>query len=189
MRVITLHPDDFDVACQKLAASIHPFNPQVIIGILHGGGEVGQRLAAHFPEATYTEVALHRGNKAKKATFKRLLRVLPTSIADMLRQMEMKRVQRKPICSKSIELPTDVANILKSSQLSNILIVDDAVDSGATLKAVVEAVSRTASKAHIRSAVLTVTTSSPAISPDYALWRGDTLIRFPWSFDYNTHRK
>lgn len=65
----------------------------------------------------------------------------------------------------------------------NILIVDDAVDSGATLLAVVEAVRIDMPGAEVRSAVITQTTPSPVITPDYTLYNNRTLIRFPWSMD------
>lgn len=189
MKVITLHPDAFERACRRLADDVRPFAPQLIIGILHGGGEVGRRVARCFPEAEYVEVETHRPGKSRKASLKGLLRHMPAFLADMLRRIEMRRVQNRQPEERTVELPGDLAAILEKMPERRILIVDDAVDSGATLKAVVGAVRRAAPQAGVRSAVLTVTAQNPVEKPDYALWRDGSLIRFPWSFDYSPRRK
>lgn len=69
------------------------------------------------------------------------------------------------------------------SKAGRILIVDDAVDSGATLLRVAETLRSASPEAQIASAVITVTTRNPAIKPDYTLYNDRTLIRFPWSAD------
>ena len=65
----------------------------------------------------------------------------------------------------------------------SILIVDDAVDSGKTLKTIVDEVRKKYLTAEIKTAVITVTTKQPIILPDYYLFYNHTLIRFPWSAD------
>jgi hypoxanthine phosphoribosyltransferase len=64
----------------------------------------------------------------------------------------------------------------------SIVVVDDAVDSGATLARVLDAVSQRAPGAEIRSAVVTVTTPEPWVTPRYTLYSRQ-LCRFPWSLD------
>jgi hypoxanthine phosphoribosyltransferase len=66
-----------------------------------------------------------------------------------------------------------------------VLVVDDAVDSGATLIAVLDAVYKAAGSSKVRSAAITVTTENPMVMPDYYLYHDETLIRFPWSIDAN----
>ncbi|MBC7799187.1 MAG: hypothetical protein H7Z10_01075, partial [Gemmatimonadaceae bacterium] len=64
-----------------------------------------------------------------------------------------------------------------------VLIVDDAVDSGATLAAVLAEVRRLAPPgARIETAAITVTTAAPIATPDHALFNRQ-LCRFPWSMD------
>ena len=65
-----------------------------------------------------------------------------------------------------------------------ILIVDDACDSGSTLRAVMDAVRKISpERVVIKTAVITTTTYRPVVSPDFSLYRNRTLIRFPWSKD------
>jgi hypoxanthine phosphoribosyltransferase len=66
---------------------------------------------------------------------------------------------------------------------SRVMVVDDAVDSGVTLAAVLRTLRESCPPGtELRTAAITVTRPSPAVEPDYALWRG-VLCRFPWSFD------
>ena len=61
--------------------------------------------------------------------------------------------------------------------------VDDAVDSGVTLAAVLDLLRDTCRRdIRFRSAVITVTLDNPMTEPDYTLYRG-VPCRFPWSFD------
>lgn len=69
------------------------------------------------------------------------------------------------------------------SGAARILVVDDAVDSGATLLGVVNAAKAAVPLADVRSAVITQTTTAPMTAPDYTLYNDKTLIRFPWSLD------
>lgn len=89
-------------------------------------------------------------------------------------------------CNKSRRLPQvdidkECINAIKASKY--ILVVDDAVDSGNTLMAVKETIESLDSDVEIRTAAITVTTSAPAIIPDYYIYHNRTLIRFPWSKD------
>lgn len=70
----------------------------------------------------------------------------------------------------------------------SLLVVDDAVDSGATLGRVIEVVRALSPPASdIRSAVISVTTEHPRVEPTYALYR--QLCRFPWSLDAPTSHR
>jgi hypoxanthine phosphoribosyltransferase len=63
------------------------------------------------------------------------------------------------------------------------LVVDDTVDTGATMVVVMDALRQRAPKgAVIRSAVVALTTPKPVVAPDYVLIR-QKLCRFPWSMD------
>lgn len=64
-----------------------------------------------------------------------------------------------------------------------VMVVDDAVDSGITLAAVLRTLRACCPPAtELRTAAITVTRPDPVVKPDYALYRG-VLCRFPWSFD------
>lgn len=184
MKVITLHPSDLDSACHELAASLQSFRPAIVVGILTGGGEVGRRVASCLTDTSYYEISLQRPSTHTKHRLAWLLRRLPLWIADTLRRYESRRVARSAPASRHAALPAALAAALGSMPAPRVLIVDDAVDSGMTLKAVIQAVKSAAPDADVRSAVLTVTTPHPAVEPEYALWRREVLLRFPWSLDY-----
>lgn len=186
---MTLHPSGLDAACGRLAVMVRPFAPAVVVGILTGGGEVGRRLVAMLPDAAYAEVGLHRSGTPRKKRARRLLRSLPTFAADLLRRAESLCCgYRRPVRRRAATLPAPLRALLHAEPQPKVLIVDDAVDSGATLQSVVEAVRREAPCAEVRAAVLTVTRRNPLITPDYTLWNDRTLLRFPWSNDYNPCR-
>lgn len=185
MRVITLNRRDFPAACLRLQKAVAAdFTPDLIIGIATGGEYVA---AGVFPDVAHASVALHRPSTADKERASLIFRILrrsPRRLADALRIVEARILALRGHSHKipPFTLPDDVREAI--AQARNILVVDDAVDSGATLQAVLKAVAEVPGTRDVRSAVITVTTSSPRVSPDYALYRNSTLIRFPWSKDY-----
>jgi hypoxanthine phosphoribosyltransferase len=63
------------------------------------------------------------------------------------------------------------------------LVIDDAVDSGATLATALQVLRDVCPPGtEMRSAAITQTLDRPMVRPDYVLHRG-TLCRFPGSFD------
>lgn len=188
MKVLTLHPHGFNIACRRLAALAADFRPQIVVGILSGGGEVGRRVAFRMPGAKYCEVCLQRETTGRKKHLRGLLRHMPTFAADWLRRLEARRTAHRRHGPTAVALPAAVTEILDMEAGQRILVVDDAVDSGVTLKAVTDALHAASPESEIRSAVLTVTCPQPLVSPDYKLWNDGTLLRFPWSFDYNSRR-
>ncbi len=184
-----MHPSGLDSACRGLAGSIRPFSPEIVVGILTGGGEVGRRVAAYLHAPAYFEVSLQRPSTHRKHRLGPLLRSLPGWVADRLRIYEARKLSRVAGAPREAVLPEDLTLALRSMSGSGVLIVDDAVDSGATLSAVIRAVKSVVPRAEIRSAALTVTTPHPSVEPEYALWRNEVLLRFPWSLDYKKTRK
>ena len=72
---------------------------------------------------------------------------------------------------------------LLSGKPRDILIIDDAVDSGKTLFVINQYIKSLDSKIKVKNAAITITQKSPLILPNYYLYK-NTLIRFPWSYDY-----
>lgn len=114
-----------------------------------------------------------------KRIFGRLVRFLPLYVRDRLRIWDAKRriKQGRRITDIKVELPVIPESV------ERVLIVDDAVDSGITLAAVIAAFKRMKSHIIIRSAVITVTGNKPLCMPDYFLYNNSILVRMPWSID------
>lgn len=182
-RVVTLDEGMFAERCGELGQMVaaNGFNPDVIVGIRNGGEYVANVLADSFPDARILCVELRRCGSSKKERFRPLFKILPLWILDRLRIIEWHLLARKKIATNvRLDLPAE----LQGLGHQRILVVDDAVDSGLTLSSVVGAINGASNTADIRSAVITVTTESPMIRPDYTLYDNKILIRFPWSADW-----
>jgi len=192
IKVRSLSQAELAQAAAELAMMAHGFNPTLVLGIRTGGYIVAGLMAKHLPQATLLAVTCQRPGTKKKQVIPfagKILRALPHSVTDRLRILEhiVLTQLRTPTQGVLLPEPGELAAIehylLTQSGSTRILIVDDAVDSGATLSAVYKAVQGIAgSGAVIKIAALTVTTASPLLEPDFSLYRY-VLCRFPWSLD------
>lgn len=182
MIVLTLNTEDIEKCCEELLSKVENdgFNPDLVLAIRTGGAEVGRIFKNYLPEGcAYLECSTHRQtSKIKKKYLKNILSRLPRPILDRLRIFEastFKSKSRREI--ERVELPEGISNYKR------ILILDDAIDSGATIDAVRKAVSAQAPHASIKIATVTVTSMVPDMVADYYIYRDGSLIRFPWSMD------
>ena len=95
---------------------------------------------------------------------------------------ELRSKKNNPKREGKIILPPQIDSFLKQGH-KNILLVDDAIDSGATLNLIKEHIHKNYQNSNIKIAVITITTKEPIISADYYIYNNRTLIRFPWSND------
>ena len=157
-KVMTLSDEAFAGACSRLEAATE--RPDVVLGIETGGRYVAESMHAAVP---HCYVRLQRGSTPRKSRLRGLLARLPRPVADALRLAEawLRGLRRpEPVGSRG----------------------DDAVDSGATMHAVREAVCRACPEAQVECAAIAVTTRRPLVVPDKYLY-SNVLIRFPWSMD------
>lgn len=177
MKVLTLDSKGFRDACGCLQQTVENagFAPDVVLGIENGGRHVAELMFASVPHAY---VALHRPSTANKGNvFRRVVGLLPDRLNDALRHLESTILNMRKARPKTFggTLPPEL------NGARSILVVDDAVDSGATMQAVVRAVHETYPRVDVKCAAMTVTTRRPLIWPDFSLYA--CLIRFPWSAD------
>lgn len=178
-RVITLDQSAFDEVCSRLERSVMMtgFVPDAILAIATGGVYVANKI---FPNIPHAVTRRQRPTTKNKNRFvKGIIKRLPVNVLDAMRVAEasvLEKLPVRPIDPSLIKLP-------ELAGYSRILIVDDAVDSGATLQCVYKAVRNACPEADVRSAVITVTTAKPLIKPDFSLFSNYILIRFPWSMD------
>ena len=183
-KILSLDMPAFIDVCQQLQEIVvkSGFTPDVIIPVPRGGNRVATYLFADTKQIPLTLVRPPKG--IIKSSLATGLRMLPECVIDMLRIAEAKILVRKRnhMDNTSIILPK------LPPELKNILIIDDAVDSGATLKAIVEKFAEKYTDRNVRTAVITVTYSRPTYRPDYAVFDNRTLIRTPWSIDSRIKR-
>lgn len=190
--VITLTPSLLASACGQLSHRVQTagYEPTLLMGICRGGAEVSRLMRSSFPDADYCEVQLSRPGTKQKSDGKmhQLLQQAPVWMCDLLREMES-RINawlsrfKSPRRIGQIELSEEISLRLES-QPSRILIIDDAIDTGATILQARNQILSRYPKAELRVAVITVTTDHPSCDADYCLYHNHTLCRFPWSGDY-----
>ena len=178
-RILTLDWTAFDNACRELRESVQAagFTPDVVISIPRGGDYIQQH---GWPDMPHYAVSLKRPYRpSPKKAAARVLKFLPLAMRDRLRIWDAGRLVKKSghMAGTEIILP-----VLDPAAFC-VLIVDDAVDSGATLSAVYDKLSRRYPAVTFRCAALTVTADKPVRMPDYYLYHNSTLVRMPWSID------
>lgn len=196
MQVITLNPQDFDTHAERLARAVEEGSEthyDAVVGVRRGGSIVCDAFLRHFPKDRYgkrDDVKLQRpSTKHKEGGIGKLLKRLPYPVLDTMRKaeatvLELLRKAKGTSPIPEVKLPKGLVEILTVNQHPEILVIDDAIDSGDTLFAIVETLRKTNPDASVSTAVLTETTSQPRIRANYTLYRNRTLIRFPWSNDY-----
>lgn len=193
MKVKTLVGNEFDNACKELSNMIKKdYCPDLIIGVLTGGGFIGRQVYDYLKKQSsieYTEIKIQRSGTQKKSrsVVKKLMKMLPYFILDRLRIiesdiLEYKAKKNNPKREGSISLNEDVVSLLRDGN-KNVLLVDDAIDTGATLKLLKDYLITNYPKIDVRVAVITVTMREPMIKADYCIYNNRTLVRFPWSND------
>ncbi len=185
--VKTLIGVDFDNACHELARKVimAGFEPDIIIGVKSGGDVLGRIMSSDFPNAYYTTVDASRPGSTTKKTNGSFLSKLPYFITNAMRIVEsyVLSMFEHGDSERDVRINFDE----KCKELLNksgckILIIDDAIDSGATLRQVKGKLLGMYPECCCISAVMTVTVPTPAEKPDFRLF-SNKLIRFPWSTD------
>ena len=195
MQVLTLDSDAFEKHAEFLARSVEEKltdRLDAIVAVRRGGSFVCDAFCRYFPKNRYRsryDVTLQRpSTKRKGGAVGRLLKLLPRPILDFMRMAEsyLLSLRHRNTASNMarLDIPDGLNTILEGYNNPNILIIDDAIDSGDTLYAIVETLKRMNPNTSIRIAVMTETTPCPCVHADFTIYRNRTLIRFPWSNDY-----
>ena len=189
MEVITLNKRTFSKRCSQLISKLD-VEADLVIGILNGGGYVIEEFKNNKKcKSTYFKTVDIQRNENLKHNFvvKLLLKILPYQILNRLRIYESLKA-KKSIDSLSVVNLKDIKldfklNSTLNESIKNIVIVDDAIDTGRTMFIVKNNLSMHFPKINIIMAVISWTMETSLVKPDYYLYK-NTLIRFPWSKDY-----
>ena len=196
MHIITLRNNEFDEACIRLAEKINSHQkPDAIIGVKTGGAVVAAKVYKNFLDngmtLKYYDVSASRNTSKVKKKYRLayIFHYLPETLLNLLRLVEhyfLKANMR--ICSnqqRNIKLSDALSGYIKKLNKGYVYIVDDAIDSGATVRNIIAELNRINPNLDYRSAVLVVTQNKPVIFPDIYLY-SNVLLRFPWSSDFKS---
>ncbi len=152
-------------------------DPEHILYVERAGLLVGFEMGAFFG-CSVSGIHSRRRGSAAKSRMKVLLRVMPRFVTHFLRQLELKShihdINKERHVSCEHEMPP---------RGKRILMVDDAIDTGHSLVAVLDYLTNHGySKDDIKIAVLTTTGTTPALRADFSLL-DQVVCAFPWSYD------
>ncbi|GAA2721746.1 phosphoribosyltransferase [Cellulomonas aerilata] len=180
--------------CVQLADRIRPFDPDLVVGIATGGADVAEAIAQALGGRTVAIVKSQRpGTLIKQSRpVSRLLASLPERVANLARWFEVEyrevayyvHVRRHGSDQAEVQgRIVDRESLARAvAGAARVLVVDDTLDSGQTLRGVVDAVKDANPQAQVRTAVIATTWRRPPVHPDYVL-RPRLLLRLPGSFD------
>lgn len=171
--------------CHKVAVQIcqSGFCPDVVIGIKSGGmypaAQIYNDLKILFDNQSITLGYASLFHRAWFPTgiMKGIFKILPYQLLDRLRILSLKFKRRANLNENDVTISGVEPGCKK------VLVVDDAVDSGATLDAVIKALKRGYPIIEVKSAVLTVTMDNPIVNPDFSVYHNQTILRLPWAVD------
>ena len=151
--------------------------PNHVLCVERAGLLVGYEIASFF-NCTMSGIYSSRSGHSLKSRAKIILRYLPRTITHLLRNIEFK--------SKVHEIKKD-RHVYIENQLppkgNKILLVDDAIDTGYSLKAVLDfLIAKGYCKDDIKIAVLTTTQNDVICRADISLF-DHVSFAFPWSYD------
>ncbi len=199
MQVITLNTPGLEWQAKCLAEKVakgHPARFDAIVAVRRGGSFVSEAFRKHFPRECYGErfeVDLHRpSTHYKKGRLVKMLPHTPLWILNTMRLTEARLLKLKQILFPTKKVPAvelDAALIaaLKAADTPEVLLIDDAIDSGVTLWGISNAIRTANPAALITTMAITVTTRQPKVMADYYMYNNATLVRFPWSKDFKNN--
>ena len=159
------------------------YKPQHILYIEKAGLFIANEIASYF-SCPLSGIYANRSGTNIKSILKYLFRSLPKPIKHMFRKAELKSHMHFLKKERNVHIEEK----LPSKEL-DIMIVDDAVDTGLSLKAVLEFLEMNGYiRDRIKIAALTTTQKKPVCRPDITLFE-QTMLTFPWSYDSREYKK
>lgn len=151
--------------------------PEHVLYLERVGLFPGCEIAKYFG-CTISGIAASRSGTSVKSRLKIVLRYLPRSVTHFLRNLEIK---------SNIHGINKERNVYVEGEMppkgKKLLVVDDALDTGYSLKAAVDfLMTQGYAVDNIMTAVITTTQENPVWCPDISLF-DQVIFAFPWSYD------
>lgn len=179
---------DVKTNCRALSEEILQtgFRPDVVVFIAEGAFQIGKIISENF-QCGLVEIHCSRKGSDIKNRLTPILALIPSGIKAKLREREMNRLNRK--IDSEREASFDVRSWSKYDSAKRILLVDDSIDSGFSMRAAYDCVKEFFDGAEIRVAVINeFEGTDDVIKADYCIFQ-NTLISGPWSSDSREHKR
>ena len=203
IRVQTVGHEQFREGCGRLwDVAQQAFRPELVVGIRSGGWRVAEemKLTRAPRDVVFVPLTCRRPTsdvKGKSRTFKLILKILPYFVLDGLRLVEYYALTL-PRCRAVIKHGAGEPRVPDAAEVdavrsaaaglrpgARVLVVDDSLDSGATLASVITTLrSVLPPDVAVRTAAFTVLGPAPIVDADFFLYRRINC-RFPWSYDFH----
>ena len=157
-----------------------------MIFISKGAYQIGQVISDYYDVPLLEVFAKRKVGKLKKL-ISPILKIIPTSIKRVLREKEIKSNIHEGNADRNVYFDEKIWD--KYIDATNVLIVDDSVDTGNTISQVEECVKKYFNKSKIILATLNVFSKSEStVKINYYLLK-DTMLNGPWSNDSKENKK
>lgn len=188
MKYTELSIKSLESECEKWAYMIREeFQPDLLIYVAKAGYLVMRPMIKIFDVPIVGIDATRKGN-GLKSIIGPIVSKMPKRVRNFLISMELKSGVHDKNTERSVKFHTAVKEIDKA-KIRKILVVDDSVDTGHSMKVVVDAVKRSFPDAEIKSAGLNVWDKSEKIfKTDFALYK-NVIIKAPMSKDSREYRQ
>ncbi len=186
--VETLDVETLDRECARLYQSVVAGGivPTHIIGIASAGNFVAGAMALQSgPDVVIMSITARRSTSKWKRRIAPALRLVPVKISTPLRRLENRLITRHLSTRREVLFDGEQEASLKASREIplSLLVVDDCVDTGGSLLAVVEYLRRiVGSEVSIQTAALAMSIETPLMQPDFC-HHENSQFRGPWSLD------
>lgn len=183
-KVIELFDEELDNACIELSEKITG-HFDLVVGIAEGGRYIATQIAGklHLP---LLFIKKQRKLTEQKNKIKPFLPFLPKFILNSLRILEgyyyeLRFKDEWKDASDDVRFISDDISLFNET-IRSVLLVDDSIDSGATMKDCIRFLKKQCPHIQVKTAVLTQTFKKSLVEADYKIY-DRTLIRYPWSSD------
>jgi phosphoribosylpyrophosphate synthetase len=158
---------------------LRAFDDCIVLSISSGGTAIFNELKTGHP---HISVNCRRPSSSSglKKLFVKLARNLPEPFRNVLRFLEHKLLMSFE--SGRREVRFEESDIVRIKSYGKIVVLDDAIDTGATMKSVIDALRAAGWDGRILTVVFAWTNVRSLVRPDF-WYKESVLVKFPWSHD------
>lgn len=188
MKFIELSIEELENQCREWAKEIKKtYQPDLIVYVAKAGYLIGKEMKDVFNVPLVGISATREGNRLKEIVGP-IISLLPNFVRNVLISIELKSNKHEKNTERQICFHKSLEDI-KNEDVKHILVVDDSVDTGHSMKQVIDGIASVFIRAEIKVAGLNVwDKSNNVIITDYALYK-NTVIKSPMSKDSTEYKK